>query len=130
VGRLSGAVGGPAPAQDHLNREGRDRVFVRSANGRTADWFRAALAAGAARIAAGDTTYDVVFAETEVVDLAGVDVAYDAKYGRYSPRSSNTCSRPVREAPPLTCTLPESDAARGVLGAGDENRTRTFSLGS
>jgi hypothetical protein len=61
-----------------------DRVFVRSTNGRTADWFRAAITTGNGQVIAGGTTYDVSFRETEDGDLARVDAAYRAKYGRYA----------------------------------------------
>jgi hypothetical protein len=61
-----------------------DRVFIRSTNGRTADWFRAAITTGNGQIIAGGTTYDVAFRETEDGDLARVDEAYRAKYGRYA----------------------------------------------
>jgi hypothetical protein len=62
----------------------RDRVFIRSTNGRTADCFRAATATGAGQVIAAGTTYEVVFRETEDADLARVDAAYRAKYGRYA----------------------------------------------
>ncbi|MFC0447458.1 DUF2255 family protein [Rhodococcus jostii] len=61
-----------------------DRVFVRSTNGRTADWFRGALATGTGRIVARSTTHDVEFTEADDGDLARVDAAYRAKYGRYA----------------------------------------------
>jgi len=61
-----------------------DRVCVRSTNGRTADWFRAATTTGNGQVIAGGTTYDVAFRETEDGDLARVDAAYRAKYGRYA----------------------------------------------
>jgi hypothetical protein len=61
-----------------------DRVFIRSTNGRTADWFRAAITTGNGQVIAGGTTYDVAFRETEEGDLARVDAAYRAKYGRYA----------------------------------------------
>lgn len=52
------------------------RVFIRSTNGREADWFRWALATGAGRLAAGGQVYDVSFAEAAESDLAQVDAAY------------------------------------------------------
>jgi hypothetical protein len=61
-----------------------DRVFIRSTNGRTADWFRAAITAGHGQIIAHSRTYDVAFRETEDGDLARVDAAYRAKYGQYA----------------------------------------------
>jgi hypothetical protein len=61
-----------------------DHVFIRSTNGRTADWFRAATASGAGRVIAGETAYEVVFRETDDADLSRVDASYRAKYGRFS----------------------------------------------
>lgn len=61
---------------------GEDRVFIRSTNGRGADWFRWALATGEGQILAGGGTYEVTFAEAADADLAGVDEGYRAKYGR------------------------------------------------
>ncbi|MDO5696895.1 MAG: DUF2255 family protein [Dermatophilus congolensis] len=60
-----------------------DRVFIRSTNGRGADWFRWALATGTGQLLAGDTAYDVTFEETSAADLDAVDAAYRSKYGRY-----------------------------------------------
>lgn len=62
-----------------------DRVFIRSTNGRTADWFRWAIATGTGQIVVRGTARDVTF--TEIVDdgdLTVVDAAYRAKYGRYA----------------------------------------------
>jgi hypothetical protein len=61
----------------------RDRIFIRSTNGRTADWFRGAIATGAGQIVARGTAYNVVFTEADDGDLAAVDIAYREKYGRY-----------------------------------------------
>jgi hypothetical protein len=61
-----------------------DWVFIRSTNGRTADWFRAATATGAGQLIADGTAYEVVFRETENAELPRVDAAYRAKYGRYA----------------------------------------------
>lgn len=61
-----------------------DRVFIRSTNGRTADWFRGALVTGAGQIVAGHTAYDVTFTQAEPADLPSVDTAYRRKYGRYA----------------------------------------------
>jgi hypothetical protein len=61
-----------------------DRVFIRSTNGRTAAWFRTASTTGGGQIVAAGTRYDVVFTEADDVDLAAVDAAYRAKYGRYA----------------------------------------------
>lgn len=65
-----------------------DRLFIRSTNGRTADWFRAAVATGTGtgtgQIVFGRTTVDVSFAEAAADDLAAVDAAHRHKYGRYA----------------------------------------------
>ena len=61
-----------------------DRVFVRSTNGRTASWFRGALATGAGQIVAGGRTSAVTFTEADPSDLPVVDTAYRQKYGRYA----------------------------------------------
>ena len=60
------------------------RVFVRSTNGRGADWFRSATASGAGQIIARGTAYDVLFTEVhDEADLAAADAGYRAKYGHY-----------------------------------------------
>ena len=62
-----------------------ERVFVRSTNGRGAEWFRAATAAGTGQILAGGHTFEVAFSEvSDVGDLAAVDRAYRDKYGHYA----------------------------------------------
>jgi hypothetical protein len=61
-----------------------DRVFVRSANGRSAAWFRGAVASGSGQIMARGTTYDVVFREADDGDLALVDAGYRRKYGHHA----------------------------------------------
>jgi hypothetical protein len=61
------------------------RVFVRSTNGRGADWFRSATASGAGQIIARGTAYDVLFTEVhDEADLAAADAGYRAKYGHYA----------------------------------------------
>jgi hypothetical protein len=60
-----------------------ERVFVRSTNGRSADWFRAALATGAGQVLARGAAYDVTFTEADDGDLPRVDAAYRRKYRRY-----------------------------------------------
>jgi hypothetical protein len=61
------------------------QVFIRSTNGRTADWFRGAAAAGTGTgpLIARGATYEVVFTEAQGSDLAQVDSAYRQKYGAY-----------------------------------------------
>jgi hypothetical protein len=62
-----------------------DRVFVRSTNGRDADWFRAATATGTGQIIAGGQTYEVAFVEvTDSRNLAAVDTGYRTKYRHYA----------------------------------------------
>ena len=62
-----------------------DRVFIRSTNGRGADWFRAAIATGGGRIHAGGTAYDVLFTEVhDEADLVAADAGYRTKYGHYA----------------------------------------------
>ncbi|QKE85147.1 DUF2255 family protein [Arthrobacter sp. NEB 688] len=61
-----------------------DRVFIRSTNGVTADWYRAATLTGSGQLVAGRAAHDVTF--THVDDGAALDLAdagYRAKYGRY-----------------------------------------------
>ncbi len=62
----------------------RNRIFIRSTNGRTADWFRDAIATGTGQIVSGGTAYDVAFTEADDGDLAAVDAAYRLKYGQYA----------------------------------------------
>jgi hypothetical protein len=62
----------------------RDRIFIRSTNGRIADWFRGAIATGTGQIVARGTAYDVAFTEADDGDLAAVDAAYRLEYGRYA----------------------------------------------
>ncbi|HET8989381.1 MAG TPA: DUF2255 family protein [Humibacillus sp.] len=54
------------------------RVFIRSTNGRGADWFTWAVATGVGQIISGPTT-DV----TGERDLAAADAGYRTKYGHY-----------------------------------------------
>jgi len=62
-----------------------ERIFIRSTNGRGADWFRAAIATGAGQLIAGGETHDVAFTEvTDSDDLAAVDAGYRAKYQQYA----------------------------------------------
>jgi hypothetical protein len=67
-----------------VTRDGA-RVFIRSTNGRGADWFRAATATRTGQLIAGGRTYEVVFDEVEDAgDLPAVDAGYRAKYGQYA----------------------------------------------
>jgi hypothetical protein len=61
------------------------RVFIRSTNGRSAAWFRSAIATHAGQIRARGGAYDVTFTEVrEEADLAVADAGYRAKYGHYA----------------------------------------------
>ena len=75
-----------------------DRVFVRSTNGRTASWFRRALATGAGQIVAGGRTSEVTFTEADPSDLSAVDTAYRKKYGRYASIVDHLIGNGPREA--------------------------------
>ena len=78
-----------------------DRVFIRSTNGRGADWFSGALAAGAGQIRTRGTTYDVRFTEVDgETDLAAADAGYHAKYGHYASIVDH-----LQEAGPRSATL-------------------------
>jgi hypothetical protein len=60
-----------------------DDLYVRSVNGRTSTWFRAAQARHEAHIHAGGVDKDVLLVETDDVDDE-LDAAYRAKYRRYA----------------------------------------------
>jgi len=60
-----------------------DDLYVRSVNGRTSIWFRAAQALHEAHIQAGGIDKDVLLVETDDVDDE-LDAAYRAKYRRYA----------------------------------------------
>jgi hypothetical protein len=62
-----------------------DELYVRSAYGPDAGWFRRARARGAGRIRAGGVERDVSFADAAPDVQAGIDAAYHAKYDRYGP---------------------------------------------
>ena len=59
------------------------RLFIRSTNGRTAAWFRAAIGSGRGVLRAGAHAFEVTFTEAPDSELAAVDAAYRRKYGRY-----------------------------------------------
>jgi hypothetical protein len=60
-----------------------DDLYVRSVNGRTSTWFRAAQERHEAHIHAGGVDKDVLLVETDDVDDE-LDAAYRAKYRRYA----------------------------------------------
>ena len=77
----TGLVGGDVIVA--LVRRG-ERVFVRSTNGRDAEWFRGAVATGTGQIIADGQTYDVRFSEVRAVDdLSAADAGYRDKYRHY-----------------------------------------------
>lgn len=61
-----------------------DRVFIRSTNGRDADWFRGAIATGTGQIVSGGSAQEVTFTEADANVLPQVGEAYRAKYGNYA----------------------------------------------
>jgi len=78
------ADGSLAPTRTIWIVDSAGRLFIRSTNGRTAGWFRAAIASGRGVIRVGSQTFDVAFAQAADSDLAAVDAAYRRKYGRYA----------------------------------------------
>ena len=76
------------------------RVFIRSTNGPTADWYQGAVATGTGQIIAGGKPYEVTFVEVQDDDLDAVDRAYRAKYGRYASIVDH-----LEEAAPRSATL-------------------------
>jgi hypothetical protein len=80
-----------------------DDLYVRSAYGPEAGWFRRAKASGDGRIRAGGVERDVAFQEAGPDVDAGVDAAYHAKYDRHGPRIVGTVVSP--EAARLTLRL-------------------------
>lgn len=61
-----------------------DDLYVRSWNGPTGSWYRAATASGAGRIRIDAVDHDVRFRPADDIDPARVDAAYREKYGRSS----------------------------------------------
>ncbi|HZC14791.1 MAG TPA: DUF2255 family protein, partial [Thermoleophilaceae bacterium] len=60
-------------------------LYVRSVNGRTSAWFRAAQVCHAGRIWAGGVEKDVTFVEESDPDTNDqIDAAYRTKYRRYA----------------------------------------------
>jgi hypothetical protein len=60
-----------------------DELYVRTAYGPDAAWYRHAKASGLGRIRAGGVERDVTFAEADEVAGETIDAAYQDKYGRY-----------------------------------------------
>lgn len=82
-----------------------DRLFIRSVNGRDADWFRWAIATGTGQLEASGTAYDVTFTEAQEGDLDAVDAAYQGKYGRRYASIVRDLCRPVPRAATLQVHL-------------------------
>jgi len=80
-------------------RQGDD-LYVRSVNGRTAAWFRAAQVRHDARIDAAGVGKDVRLVETDDLNDA-IDTAYRAKYHRYAASIVNTTLTPQARAATL-----------------------------
>ena len=60
-------------------------VFLRSTNGRGADWFKAAVSAGGGQITTHDRTWDGAFHEVSDEDaLSQADAGYRTKYRQYA----------------------------------------------
>lgn len=77
-----------------------DDLYVRSVNGRTAAWFRAAQARHEGRIWAGGIEKDVLLVETDDMNDA-IDAAYRAKYHRYAKNIVNSVMTPGARAATL-----------------------------
>lgn len=61
-----------------------DGLYVRSAYGPEAGWYRRAIASGTGRIRAGGIERDVRFADAATDVHADLDAAYREKYARYA----------------------------------------------
>jgi hypothetical protein len=76
-----------------------DELYIRSVNGRGADWFRHVATAGGGRIRSAGTELDVVVDDGGDASTDAVDHAYLTKYARYGERLARTMlRRPVVEA--------------------------------
>ena len=67
-----------------------DELYVRTAYGPDAAWYRHAKASGIGRIRAGGIERDVTFADPDGVAGETIDAAYQDKYGRYGKGVVNT----------------------------------------
>jgi hypothetical protein len=74
-----------------------DDLYVRSVNGRTAAWFRAAQVRHEAHIDAGGVDKDVRLVETDELNAA-IDAAYRTKYRRYAATIVNSVLTPQAQA--------------------------------
>ena len=71
-----------------------DELYVRSVNGRGADWFRHVVAAGRGRIRCAGMESDVAADDGDDASTEAVDHAYLTKYARYGERFAGTMLRP------------------------------------
>jgi len=86
-----------------------DDLYIRSVNGRTGAWFRAAVASHQGRVKAGGVQRDVTFVEANDAPNGEIDRAYRAKYGRYAASIVNTVLTPQARAATLRL-VPREDA--------------------
>ena len=85
-----------------------DDLYVRSAYGPETGWYRRARASGIGRIRAGGVERDVTFADADPDAHAGIDAAYEDKYGRYGKGIVNTVVG--EQVHPLTIRLVPREA--------------------
>jgi hypothetical protein len=71
-----------------------DDVYVRSMNGRAADWFRGTQVRQEGRIWSGGVEKDVTFVDAAPDLDDQIDAAYDTKYRRYGPSIISTIVSP------------------------------------
>jgi hypothetical protein len=67
-----------------------DDLYVRSAYGRTAAWFRGTRVRHEGRISSDGITKDVTFADAEPAALDEIDAAYRSKYRRHGAQYVNS----------------------------------------
>jgi hypothetical protein len=72
-----------------------DELYIRSVNGRGADWFRHVSTAGRGRIRSAGTELDVAADDGGDASTEAVDHAYLTKYARYGERFARTMLRPL-----------------------------------
>jgi hypothetical protein len=93
-----------APVTIWVVRHG-DYLYVRSVNGRTAAWFRAAQVRHEGRIWAGGVDKDVLLVETDDMNDE-IDAAYRTKYHRYAASIIDAIVSPQARAAPLKLVSP------------------------
>jgi len=67
-----------------------DDLYVRSAYGRTAAWFRGTHIRHEGRVSSGGIAHDVTFADADPAVLDQIDAAYRAKYRRHGAQYVNS----------------------------------------